>query len=877
MSHSEASAAIRRSDYRPPSHRFEQVELDFELYEDGALVSARIEVRANAGARELELHGEELETLEVSIDGRPAGARAEIRADRLVLRDLPEAFRLETRVRIHPERNTQLSGLYRSGGIFCTQCEAEGFRRITWFLDRPDVMTRYRVRLAAERARYPVLLSNGNCIERGELPGGRHFVRFEDPFKKPSYLFALVAGDLHVHSDRFVTRSGRQVALEIYVAHQDAGKTEHAMRSLQQAMAWDEREFGLEYDLDLYMIVAVADFNMGAMENKGLNIFNTSAVLARPDTATDDEYERIQGVIAHEYFHNWTGNRVTCRDWFQLTLKEGLTVYRDQRFSADHGSALVKRIDDVRTLRTRQFPEDSGPMSHPIRPESYIAIDNFYTPTVYEKGAEVVRLYETLLGRDGFRRGMDLYFGRHDGQAVTCDDFRAAMADANGRNLDQFERWYSTRGTPRLVARLEHDAARRTATLVLRQEAPRNLPTEQFEPLHMPVRMALFERSGRQLPLRLAGASDAPLERVLELTEREQRFEFQGLAERPIASLLRGYSAPVALEFERGSDELAFLFAHDTDPFNRWEAGQVWTGQELLRLAAEHRAGRPLEIPGQLAAAFERVLDDPGLDGSARAQALTLPANLFLAQQMPVIDPDALHAAREALRRFLARSLRERWLALYEANRPRGPYAADQTAIGARRSKHVALAYLCALEDRTGAELAWRQYQSADNMSDVQAALVCLCSTAAPEREQALEHFYVRWKAEALVLDKWFAVQASVQRADVVEKVAELTRHPDFNLSNPNRARALIGAFAQQNLYGFHRRDGAGYRILADSVAKVQAKNPQLAARLVSAFNAWKRYDPARQAAMRAELERLRALPDLSRDVYEIVSRALTG
>ena len=875
MAQTQASAAIRRRDYQPPSHAFEQVELDFDLHEDGALVAARIDVVALAGARELSLHGEELETLEVSIDGRPAGPRARFEGDRLILRDLPPRFRLETKVRIHPERNTQLSGLYRSGGIFCTQCEAEGFRRITWFLDRPDVMSRYRVRVAADRARYPVLLSNGNCTERGELAGGRHFVRFEDPFKKPSYLFALVAGDLHRHRDRFVTRSGREVALELYVAHQDAGKTEHAMLSLQQAMAWDEREFGLEYDLDLYMIVAVADFNMGAMENKGLNIFNTSAVLARPDTATDDEYERIQGVIAHEYFHNWTGNRVTCRDWFQLTLKEGLTVYRDQRFSADHGSAAVKRIDDVRSLRARQFPEDAGPMSHPIRPEAYIAIDNFYTPTVYEKGAEVVRMYETLLGREGFRRGMDLYFARHDGQAVTCDDFRAAMADANGRDLGQFERWYSTRGTPRLVARIEHDPARRRATLVLRQEPPANLPEAEFQPLHVPVRMALFERSGRQLPLALSGAAGAPLERVLELTEREQRFDFEGLAQRPIASLLRGYSAPVALEFERTPEDLAFLFAHDSDAFNRWEAGQVLSGQELLRLAADQRAGRALEVSAGLAQAFERVLGDAALDGSARAQALTLPANLFLAQQMPVIDPDALHGAREALRRHLAQALRPRWLALYEAQRPRGPYSADQAAIGARRLRHVALAYLCALDDRTGVELAWGQYQSADNMSDSQAALVCLCSTAAAERERALEHFYRRWKGEPLVLDKWFAVQAGAQRPEVVEQVAQLSRHPDFSLANPNRARALIGAFALQNLYGFHRPDGAGYRILSDAVASVQAKNPQLAARLVAGFNAWKRYDPSRQAAMRAELERLRALPDLSRDVSEIVARAL--
>ena len=874
--------AVHRSEYRPPTHRIERVDLAFELMEHETLVHARMDViRAEgAGTANLELAGEDLETCAVRVDGRLVPAeRLTIEPERLVIHDAPERFVLETEVRIHPEQNLQLSGLYKSSGNFCTQCEAEGFRRITWFLDRPDVMTRYTTTITAEKKRYPVLLSNGNRVLHEELELGheRHRVRWEDPFPKPSYLFALVAGDLHCHEGTFTTRSGREIALEIYVEHKDADKCEHALRSLQRAMKWDEEVFGLEYDLDLYMIVAVSDFNMGAMENKGLNIFNSKFVLARPDTATDGDYEAIEGVIAHEYFHNWTGNRVTCRDWFQLTLKEGLTVFRDEQFTADHHSAAVQRIEKVRQLRARQFPEDAGPMSHPIRPESYISMDNFYTATVYEKGAEVIRMYHTLLGAQGFRKGMDLYFERHDGQAVTCDDFRAAMADANGRDLTQFERWYTTRGTPRLVVSGEHDAANKQYRLTLKQEAPSNLPAEEFAPLHVPVALGLIGRDGRELPLKLAGRDGAPTTLVHELTTASEELVFEDVAEPPAPSVLRNFSAPMELELERAPGELEHLLAHDADPFQRWEAGQVLFGDEILRLVACHQRGEPLVLKDGLAAALGRVLTDPALDGSLKANMLALPPAMVLAQAMDVVDPDALQAARWSVRKQLARDLADELRETYRTFSPKGGYAVTKQAIDARAIKNACLGYLVELESGEGVELADQQFQAADNMTDSQAALACLVSTDSDARRRAFEAFYARWKDDALVLDKWFTLQALSPLPDVADQVEELTGHPDFNPENPNRLRSLIGAFAASNLAGFHRKDGAGYRLLARYVLLMQAKNPQVSSRLVSAFNQWKRFDAARQDLQKAELERIAAEKDLSKDVYEIVSRALSS
>jgi len=874
---------VRRSDYAPPDFWIERVDLVFQLDRERTRVRARLTGRrneaANAGRRPLVLAGEDLELHLLRLNGSDLViGEFEVTETSLIVPEVPDRFELETEVEIRPRDNTRLSGLYLSSGIFCTQCEAEGFRRITYFLDRPDVMARFTVRIEAERARCPVMLSNGNRVEGGALPGGRHFVRYEDPFKKPSYLFALVAGDLACHRGTFRTRSGREVELELWVEPQNLGKCEHALRSLQKAMKWDEDVFGLEYDLDVYQIVAVSDFNMGAMENKGLNVFNSKYVLADVDTATDDDYQAIEGVIGHEYFHNWTGNRVTCRDWFQLTLKEGLTVFRDQQFSADMGSAAVKRIDDVRRLRTAQFAEDAGPMRHPIRPEAYVSMDNFYTATVYEKGAEVVRMYHTLLGQAGFRRGMDLYFQRHDGQAVTCDDFRAAMADANGADLAQFERWYSQSGTPLIEARAEYDPGGRLFDLTLRQVLPKASPGEPApQPLHVPVRVGLMGPDGSDLPLRLQGEykEHTATTRLLELRERERTFRFVDIPVRPVASVLRGFSAPVRLRFVRPREDLAFAMAHDGDPFNRWEAGQELARQVLLELVAAHVQGRELHLDPAVLEAFGRVLRDGTLDGSFRALALTLPDELFLGQELEVIDPDAVHAARRFAVRALARAHRSELRALYDRLATDTSDAIDKDSIDRRRLKNRVLFYLVSLEEPETTQLAFRQFERARNMTDGEAALVALVGVEGRERELALDAFYRRWKHDPLVLDKWFRLQALAPQPETLERVVALASHPDFTLRNPNRVRSLLGAFAHANQVRFHGRDGRAYAFFTDQVLAIDELNPQLAARLVSAYNQWRRFEPTRSAAMRAELERIAAHPRLSRDSSEIVARAL--
>ncbi len=758
-----------------------------------------------------------------------------------------------------------------------------GFRRITWFLDRPDVMARYRVSIVADPARYPVLLSNGNRIEEVALSDGRHRVSWEDPFPKPSYLFALVAGDLRCHEGLFTTASGREVRLEIWVEPRNVDKCDHALRSLQRAMRWDEEVFGLEYDLDIYMIVAVGDFNMGAMENKGLNVFNSKYVLALPETATDDDYEAIESVIAHEYFHNWTGNRVTCRDWFQLTLKEGLTVYRDQRFSEDMTSEALVRIANVRQLRARQFPEDEGPMAHPIRPESYISMDNFYTATVYEKGSEVIRMYEALLGREGFRRGMDLYFDRHDGQAVTCDDFRSAMADANGRDLDQFERWYLQAGTPRVRARGEYEPAGRRYRLTLSQD----YPDTAFEiagaaermPLHVPVRVGLLGRDGRSLPVRLEGEPDGAVatDRLIELREAEQQIDFQDLEEEPVPSLFRGFSAPIRLEMQRSSADYALLMAHDDDAFNRWDAGQQLALSLLVKSAESvHASGVPIALDEGFADAWGRVLEDGNLPASLCAQALSMPAERVIAQEMNVIRPEAIHEARQAMMRGLVDVHGEALWRRFEALAPTQTYALEQSEIDRRRLRNTLLGLLAAAGDERGAEAAWAQYAAADNMTDAQAAFVALADRIHPRRDQLVADFYERWKDEPLVLDKWFTLQATSSRMDTLDRVRELARHPDFNPRNPNRVRALVGAFCSGNQVRFHGSDGAGYLFLTDHVIDLDASNPQLASRMASIFNDWRRYDEDRQAAIQAQLERIAGRESLSNDVYEIVHRALS-
>ena len=867
-----------RKDYLPPAFTIESVALEFDLGEEGTVVRSRVRMaRQGAADAPLVLVGEELETLSVSVDGQALSAEQfQVDGDELTVGGVPDRFELETCVRIHPERNTSLMGLYKSSGNFCTQCEAEGFRRITWFLDRPDVMATYRVTVTADREKYPVLLSNGNRISSEALEDGRHRVVWEDPFKKPSYLFALVAGDLHCHRGTFETMSGREIELEIYVEHRDADKCEHALGSLQRSMKWDEEQFGLEYDLDLYMIVAVSDFNMGAMENKGLNVFNSKYVLARVDTATDDDFEAVEAVIAHEYFHNWTGNRVTCRDWFQLTLKEGLTVYRDARFTADMTSAAVKRIDDVAGLRSHQFAEDAGPMAHPIRPEQYIEMNNFYTSTVYEKGAEVIRMYETLLGRDGFRKGMDLYFERHDGQAVTCDDFRAAMADASGRDLAQFERWYLQKGTPRVTARGCHDPEARTYTLEISQAAPENEPG--FQPTHMPVVTGLLGSDGAALPMVLEGEdpASAPTERVLELTEATQSWTFHGVPTAPVPSLLRGFSAPVRLEMERSRDELAFLYAHDPDSFNRWDAGQALLTEVILELAARAERREELVMDPAVVGAVRNVLTDAALDGSLKAQAISVPGFSVLSQASTPVHPAALVEARDFVVRSLATELRPELLAARAAARPEGAYAADKASISGRRLANAALGMLNAVEDAEALAMAVEQFGAADNMTDSQAALACLCQHAGEARSAALAAFHDRWKDDALVMDKWFALQAA-SRLTGADAVRALRGHDDFKLENPNRVRSLIGVFAMQNFRGFHAEDGSGYEVLADTVIDLDPKNPQVASRLVRALNPWRRFAAPWGDMMKAQLERIAAREGLSKDVFEIVSSALAS
>ena len=884
----EKPVTVYRQDYREPDYWIDTVDLVFDLEAEDTQVTAVLAIRRNENLEgdppPLVLDGEELETLGVWIDGEALPESAyTVSEETLTVDRVPAGFELKTLVRIRPEANTTLMGLYRTNGNYCTQCEAMGFRRITWFLDRPDVMARYTVTLNADKASCPVLLSNGNRILAEDLPDGRHCARWEDPFPKPSYLFALVAGDLLCHADRFVTASGRDVALEIWVEPQNIERCGHAMTSLKESMRWDEEVYGLEYDLDIFMIVAVDDFNAGAMENKGLNIFNSKYILADPEVATDDDYEGVEGVVAHEYFHNWTGNRVTCRDWFQLTLKEGLTVFRDQRFSASMGSAPVLRISDVQRLRAVQFAEDSGPMAHPIRPESYIAMDNFYTTTVYEKGSEVIRMYQSLLGESGFRKGMDLYFERHDGQAVTCDDFRSAMADANGRDLDLFGRWYSQAGTPIVEAEDEYSSDSGVYRLTLSQSYPDDGPSasepasDLRKPVLIPVATALLDSSGKELSARRRGVDEEDsTEWMLELGEAEQTFEFEGVESRPIPSLLRNFSAPVRLKVDRDRETLAFLMEHETDPFNRWDAGNELASQLVLDLALCVQEGRELELDELYSQAFGRILSDGDLDGSLKALALSLPSEKVLGQEMAVIDPDALHAARGFMRRALALAHLEQIEALWETVRDPGPHRLDREAIDGRRLANCLLAYGIAGDSEKAIGRASQQLAEANNMTDAQAALVCLLETEAPARESGLSDFYERWQGVPVVLDKWFSMQALCSREDTLERVIELSRHPDFSLRNPNRLRSLVGSFCAGNQVRFHQADGAGYAFLGQAVRELDELNPQQAARMVSIFNPWRRFDADRQALMKAELEGILAQPGVSKPVFEIVSRALS-
>ncbi len=870
-------------DYVPYPFEVEQLDLEFDLepHQTRVLSRARYRRKDQVAADEpLRLHGAGQPLISVLLDGTPLTELDYRRQDGgLVFANVPDRFELTLVTEIDPGANKALEGLYLSSGNFCTQCEAQGFRRITYFPDRPDVMTRYTTTIRADKQRFPVLLSNGNLVEQGDLDDGRHLTRWHDPFFKPSYLFALVAGDLVCREDTFTTLSGREVLLQIYVEARNADKCDHAMLSLKKAMAWDEKRFGFEYDLDRFMIVAVDDFNMGAMENKGLNVFNSKYVLARPETATDDDFLNIEGVVGHEYFHNWTGNRITCRDWFQLSLKEGLTVFRDQEFSADMNSPAVKRIEEVRILQSHQFAEDSGPMAHPVRPESYVEINNFYTMTVYNKGAELIRMMQTLLGRDGFMAGIRLYVQRHDGQAVTTDDFVAAMEDAGGVDLGQFRRWYAQSGTPVLHVEQHYDEPRRQLTLDVTQSCPPTPGQRDKQPFHIPLRLALLGPDGTPQPLHLVDEPAQPTakERVLSVTESRQRFCFDQVEQGCVVSLLRDFSAPVKLEMATSHDELAFLMAHDNDPFNRWNASQRFAGRLLLDLVACLRDGRDLVLDEAFLEAFRTSLLDEQTDPSLLTLALTLPLESYLAEQMDEVDPQAIFTAREFVRHQVAVRLKEDLLAVYRRCDDGGPYVVTPQAVGQRRLKNLCLSYLAALAPQD--EMVWQliltQYATGRNMTDVSAALGLLADYDNRDGRQALESFYATWQDDPLVVEKWLAIQARSRREDCLEQVQRLMGTPAFNLHNPNKVRALIGVFCQGNAVRFHAEDGSGYDFLAHQVALIDPFNPQIAARLVSPLLRWPRYDDKRSGLMKQALQQLQAKSKLSADLYEMVSKGL--
>jgi len=876
---------IYLKDYQAPEYLIDETHLTFELHDDHTLVHAQLVMRRNpargAGLPPLVLDGQQLELLSVSLGDVELGASDyQVDDSYLTLHPTAEAFTVDTSVRIHPETNTALEGLYKSGTMFCTQCEAEGFRKITYYLDRPDVMSKFTTTVSAEQHSYPVLLSNGNPIASGPGEDGRHWATWEDPFMKPAYLFALVAGDLWCVEDKFTTMSAREVTLRIYVEPENIDKCQHAMTSLKKSMRWDEEVYGREYDLDIFMIVAVNDFNMGAMENKGLNIFNSSAVLARAETATDAAHQRVEAIVAHEYFHNWSGNRVTCRDWFQLSLKEGFTVYRDAGFSSDMNSATVKRIQDVAYLRTHQFAEDAGPMAHAVRPDSFIEISNFYTLTVYEKGAEVVGMLHTLLGAEGFRKGSDLYFERHDGQAVTCDDFVKAMEDANGVDLTQFKRWYSQAGTPRLQVTEAYDAAAKTYSLHFHQTCPATPDKVEKLPFVIPVALGLLDAHGNDLPLRLAGETEAVgTTRVISVTEEDQTFVFEGIDAKPLPSLLRGFSAPVKLSFDYDRDQLMVLMQHDSDGFNRWDAGQRLAVQCLQDLTQQYMQNSPMVLDPRLITALGTVLADHSLDQAMVAEMLSLPSEAYLAELSDRAEVDAIHAAREFARAQIAEHLYGALWQRYQANRASSrdtAYIPEAEHFARRALQNIALSYLMLTAKPEVLEATLEQFDACDNMTERLTALAVLVNSRFDaEKDKALATFAEHFKDNPLVMDQWFSVQAGSTLPGGLARVKALMQHPAFTLKNPNKVRALIGAFAQQNLVNFHAVDGSGYRFLADLVIELNALNPQIASRQLSPLTRWRKYDPHRQALMRGELERILASGALSSDVYEVVSKSL--
>ncbi|KAB7680075.1 aminopeptidase N [Plesiomonas shigelloides] len=858
-----------RKDYRAPDYTITDVALDFDLSADDTVVTAVSHlVRQSEHAQPLVLNGEGLTLVSVAVNGQPVTDYQQD-SHSLIINGLPAECELTIITRFSPAKNTALSGLYQSGEALCTQCEAEGFRRITYFLDRPDVLARYQTKITADKARYPYLLSNGNRVASGELADGRHWMQWSDPFPKPSYLFALVAGDFDVLRDTFTTRSGRDVALELYVDRGNLDRADWAMESLKQSMRWDERRFGLEYDLDIYMIVAVDFFNMGAMENKGLNVFNSKFVLAKAETATDTDYLDIERVIGHEYFHNWTGNRVTCRDWFQLSLKEGLTVFRDQEFSSDLGSRAVNRINNVRVMRGAQFAEDASPMAHPIRPDKVIEMNNFYTVTVYEKGSEVIRMMHTLLGEEAFQAGMRLYFERHDGSAATCEDFVKAMEDASGIDLTQFRRWYSQAGTPQLQVRDEYDAKQQVYRLHVRQSTPPTPEQTEKLALHIPLDIELYAEDGAVIPLQSGGQA---VNSVLNVTEPEQTFVFEQVPQAPVISLLREFSAPVKLDYPYTDKQLTFLMAHARNDFARWDAAQMLIGKYVRLNVANWQAGNALELPIEVVDAFRAVLLDEQLDPALAALILTLPKETELAELFDLIDPDAIRAVREFIRDELVLELNDELRAVYQAH-VLPEYRVEHADIARRALRNTCLSYLAFAE---GADaLVRRQYEQADNMTDTLAALSAAVSAELPCRDNLMQHFADKWQHDGLVMDKWFMLQATSPAANVLENVQALMQHPSFSLANPNRTRSLIGAFASGNPAAFHAKDGSGYRFLTDVLVELNSRNPQVASRLIEPLIRLGRYDAERQQLMREQLLRLQKLDNLARDLFEKITKSL--
>lgn len=872
MTKAQAQQTTYLKDYKPSSYLIDSVELVFDLDAEKTLVKSKLSIRANPAAkqvsRQLTLDGKELELIAIRLNGAPLEKTGyQLTDENLIIQECPEEFVLEIETVIHPTKNTELEGLYVSNQILCTQCEPEGFRRITYFIDRPDIMSCYKTTLIADEKKYPNLLSNGNRLESKKLTGGKQSVTWVDPFKKPSYLFALVAGDFECLQDHFTTQSGRRVALEIFVEKGNREKARHAMRALKKAMKWDEEKYGREYDLDLYMIVAVGDFNAGAMENKGLNIFNAKYVLVQPDTATDDDFISVESVIAHEYFHNWTGNRITCRDWFQLSLKEGLTIFRDQSFTEDTFSRTVSRIRQVTALRNTQFPEDAGPLAHSVHPDSYVKINNFYTTTIYNKGAEVLRMIRTIIGNERFRKGMDLYFERYDGQAVTIEDLVKVMEEISGENLTQFSLWYSQAGTPVVEVKEEYDATAQKYTLIIKQSCPATPNQSEKKAMRIPIKVGLLTPSGKEI-----------CERVLNLKASEERFEFPSIKEKPIPSLLRNFSAPVRVKFDYSDDALLFLLKHDTDEFNRWEAGQKYFLNLIMRLIDDYNKSISLVLPRGYSENIKYLIEHEQDNGALLSEMLVLPTSKYLADQMNTIDVEGIIAAREFLRLEMGKQLKDVFMDHYLRNQQEGNVDSYEiTQVGKRRLKNSCLSYLMIDPDQMTVDIALKQFNQSlsRNMTDALAALLCFANVDVPERDKVLGAFFDHWQNNSLVVEKWLSVQAGSKLPDTLERVRKLLQHPSFNIKNPNKVYSLIGSFCQVNFIQFHNATGEGYKFIADQVIQIDAINPQVAANLAKPLTSWKKHQQKRQELMRKALEHVAAQKNLSANSREIVSKGL--